>query len=260
VGDFTLVDAPRAGPSYLVADSKGEFYGIKSPQEAPFQPVGLPDVQNTNVMVQVTVASYVPDTAAFALWKDGLLVAHIDDSMIPPNDLDLHFNTDSFRYIIPALYAAYPSKPLQATIQPSDTPRTVFEANGMMGLNAKLDMLMYVVNSTTDIRPVFTLGVNVVVKGFVKLSNNAVFVNATYGNITLTLKSTQIGNFDIQPLNDICLLIISEGLPAINQFTKNGIPLPKVDHVDFVNPYLGYGDGFIYLNTDIVYTPSTPRS
>jgi len=256
LADFSLVDAPRAGASYLVADLKGEFFGLKNHQEAPFQPVALPDVENSNVMAQFTIAQYVPDTATFALWKDGFLVAHVDDSMIPP-DSPIHFNTDSFEFIIPALFKAYPSKPLKATIDPIDTPLVSFESSGMISVNSKLELVMNVVNTATDIKQVFTLGMDIVAKGFVKLVGLNVHVNLTYGNITLSIRNTQIGPFDLGPLSDLTTLAIAEGLAFGNDYFKNGIPLPKIDKVDFVNPYLGYGNGYIFLNTDIRYTPTT---
>jgi len=256
LADFTLVDAPRAGASYLVADSKGEFYGLKNHQEAPFQAVALPDLENANVMVQFTIAQYVPDTATFALWKDGILVVNVDDSMVPP-DSPIHFNTESFEFIIPPLFKAYPSKPLKARIDPIDTPLVSFEANGMITVNSKLEMVMFVINTATDVRQVFTLGVNVIAKGFVKLVGLNVHVNLTYGNITLSIINTQIGTFDLGPLSDLSLLAVAEGLAFGNDFFKQGIPLPKIDKVDFINPYLGYGNGYIFVNTDIKYTPTT---
>jgi len=256
--DFTLVDAPRFGANYMVTDLKGEFFGVKVHQEAPFQPVAIPDVQNTNVMVQATIAQYVPDTVGFALWKDGLLQAKIDDSMIP-KDSPVRFNTDSLRYIIPPLYTAFPSKQLQATIDPTDTPLTTFEANGNMGVNAKFEMKWYAVvnNKTNELKYAFNLGINLVAKGEVKLRNHDIYVNVTYGNITLSLRDSQIGQFDLNPLNDIALLVLSEGIPFVNNYFEKGVPLPQIPHVELINPYLGYGNGYIFVNTDFKYTPQT---
>jgi len=256
IGDFTLVDAPRFGPNFMVMDLKGEFYGVKHPQEPPFQPVPTPDIQNTNVMVQFTIAQFVPDSATFALWKDGLLVLHVTDSMIPP-DSPVRFNTDSFKFIIPQLYNAFPSKALEANISPLSTPLVTFEASSMMNFQSSLEMIWYAVVSAGNLQPAMTLGIDLIASGKVSLVNKALFVNMTFANVTLSLRSSNIGPVDITPLNDIALLAVSEGIPFINEFFKNGFPLPQIPQVQLVNPYLGYGNGFIYVNTDIIYTPTT---
>jgi len=257
LADYTLVDAPRFGTNFMVTDLKGEFYSIKSPQEAPFSPVQIPDVQNTNVMVQFTLAEYVPETLGFALWKQGLLVLHVNDAMIPP-DSPVRFTTDSFKFIIPPLYEKYPGKNLEANIDPIVAPAITFENGGFIGVHASLELVMYVVNPT--LIPVFTLGLDVVLKGKVLMNGHLIMANITYGNVTLSIRSTTIGPFDLSTLDDMVFLVLAEGLPAINQYLAKGVPLPTIPKVEFINPFLGYGPGYIFVNTDIRYTPSTTKN
>jgi len=259
IADYTLVDAPRFGANYMVLDCKGEFFSVKNQVEAPFTPAQLPDLQGTDVMVQISIAQYVPDTVGFALWKQGILVAHVDDSMIP-KESPVRFNTNSFQYVIPPLWTAYPDKMLEATIDPIASPEITFDPGNIIGIRCQLEMIWYVIIGAGNSKQAFTLGIDITGKGKVSLVNHLIMVNITTGNITLSLRNSQIGTFDVSPLNDLAFLVIAEGIPFVNQYLTKGIPLPNLPGVEFINPFLGYGNGFIYVNTNIKYTPSTSIS
>jgi len=257
LADYTLVGPPRFA-SYMVVDLKGEFFDLKHPQEAPFTPSNIPDIQNTNVMLQITISQYVPDTVGFALWKSGVLVINVDDKMIPP-DSPIRFNTDSFQSIIPALYNLYPHKDLKATVDPIASPLITFRSNGTIHVGGQFEMIMYVCAGPTNSTHVFTLGINVITEGKIYMKGNNLMINLTYGNVSVSLRQTDIGPFDVTILNNLFLLAIAEGIPFINHKFADGIPLPVIKGVTFVNPYLGFGDGFIYVNTDIQYHPTTSK-
>jgi len=252
LADYSLVDSPRFA-DYLVLDCKGEFFDLKNPQEAPFAPQQIPDVQNTNVMVQFTIGQYVADTAGFSLWKSGVLVFNINDSMIPPES-PIRFNTDSFKYIIPQLYNAYPSKFMQATFDPIASPIITFLSNGTVEIFTQFEMSTFVIVNNT-IPHVFTLGINLTTEGNIHMNGSLIIVNLYSADIGMWLLKTDIGNFDISPLYNIAYLALSELIPFANLYLNKGIPLPNIPGVTFLNPYIGYGSGYIFVNTDVNYNP-----
>jgi len=256
LADYSLVDNPRFGNDYLVLDCKGEFFDIKSPQEAPFTPGTIPDVQSTNVMVQFTIDQYVADTACFSLWKSGILHFDVNDTIIPP-DSPIRFNTNSFQDIIPPLYEKYPNKTLKAMIDPIASPIVNFISNGTVAITGKFQLSMFVLNPA--LTHVFTLGLDILTDGNVRMNGSKIVIKLDFGDVKVGLLETDIGPFDLGPLQGIALLALSEVIPFANQKFGTGIPLPNIPGVTFINPYLGYGNGFIYVNTDVNYKPSTLR-
>jgi len=253
LADFTLVGNPRFA-DYMVLDLKGELYNIKNPQEAPFTPVPLPDIQSTNVMFQFSIAQYTPDSAGFALWKAGDLTFQVDDSKIP-KESPIRFNTDSFQFIVPELFNKFGSKNLSAITDPIKSPIINFGAGGVVAISLPYELKMFVDVSSTNKTYVFNVGVNIDTTGKVSMSNQMIQVNLTYANISLYLIESKIGPIDIAPLKDIALLVTSYMIPFANQYLSKGIPLPIIKGVTFINPYLGFGNGFIFVNTDVHYTP-----
>jgi len=252
LADYSLVDAPRFGNDYMVIDGKGEFFDIKNPQEAPFSPDVIPDVQNTNVMVQFTLSQYIPDTAAYALWKSGILELKVTDSMVPP-DSPIRLNTDTFKYIIPILYQLYPSKPLVAIVDPIACPLITFLSNGTIGIFGQFSLSMFVDMGAGNLTHVFTLGVNLTTEGNVYMNGSLIMIVLTYGDAGLWLIETDIGTFDISPLYNIAILTISELIPLANVYFSKGIPLPTIPKITFIKPYLGYGNKYVFVNTDVQY-------
>jgi len=205
-------------------------------------------------MVQFTIAQYAPESAGFALWQAGGLTFYIDDSKVP-KDSPIRFNTDSFQFIIPELYKLYGSKNMSAITDPIKSPILNFAATGTVSFTLYYEMKTFVDISATNKTYVFNLGVNIDTAGKVSMARDLILVNLTYANISIYLIESKIGPFDIGPLKDIALLVTSELIPLVNQFIGKGIPLPTIKGVTFINPFLGYGNGYIFVNSDVHYTP-----
>jgi len=70
------------------------------------------------------------------------------------------------------------------------------------------------------------------------------------------LLSSNIGNFNISSFLALINVLFQDGVvPVINGYLNNGFPLPIVPGVTFVNPSIGYGQDYIFVSTDISYTP-----
>jgi hypothetical protein len=49
-------------------------------------------------------------------------------------------------------------------------------------------------------------------------------------------------------------------LPGLNKHIEKGFPLPIIDDVSFVNPEVKFAQGYIYIGTDVNYTPSATKA
>ncbi len=67
-----------------------------------------------------------------------------------------------------------------------------------------------------------------------------------------------MGDFDVSLLDSMMKLLVSNAIvPFVNYYLANGVSLPTVKNVAFVNPQIVYGEGFFSVATDVTYSPST---
>jgi len=254
--DYALVSPELFSATAMTLDAKGEFYQTAHPVEAPYTPTPLPDIVASGAgMVEVIVGEYVPNTAGFAMWNAGALSLLIDQKMIP-SDSPLQFNTSDWGSIVPPLPQKYPGWGMKAVVSAVEPPTVDFSTSAVTA-NASADVAMFVVNPSSGASvPVFTIGMNVSLAGTVGVSGMKIIGAITAFNSKFWLASTQIGNFDPSSLEGI-LTFLAEGvvLPYVNQYLKAGFPIPAVDGLALVNPSIGLGAHYVYVVSDISYTP-----
>lgn len=80
--------------------------------------------------------------------------------------------------------------------------------------------------------------------------------NLTYASADFNVTYSSIGPFDVKNLDKLINLFLSQGLiPAINQVLHTGFPLPVIAGLSFNNPSVGWGNGYLYIATDVTYNP-----
>jgi hypothetical protein len=78
--------------------------------------------------------------------------------------------------------------------------------------------------------------------------------NLTLGKLQNSLKSSEIGNFDVAKLNSALNLIFDKVvIPAINEVLNNGFPLPTIPGLKLVSPTIYFGNEFVSVATDVKY-------
>jgi lipopolysaccharide-binding protein len=250
--DFSFLSAPTIQSSYFTVNAKGEFYYIPKPSEAPFTPTALPDVMNSE-MVQIFFGEYVPNTASYVFYTAGIMQALLTDKDLPSWS-PVRLNTSSFKDLVPELYKKYPNMLMEARVLATQTPTVTFTSGGItaQGLG---QIQVSVIQPNGQVIPVVVLGVTLgtSAKAYI-MSGNMIGATLSYVGSTLSLVSSTIGTFDVSVLNGIIKEFATRGVvPFFNYFLQQGIPIPTIRGVTFVNPVIGYGNGFLYVSTNVVY-------
>merc|ERR1712146_481278 len=81
--------------------------------------------------------------------------------------------------------------------------------------------------------------------------------NATTHVFTL---NTTVGPVNVDGLTSIINTFVNIFLlPGLNKHIAKGFPLPTVDGISFVNPEIKFAMDYVYVGTDIKYTPTAKR-
>jgi len=88
------------------------------------------------------------------------------------------------------------------------------------------------------------------------VSQNNLVGSLSYLHGDFALITSEIGNINVGLFQTILNIMFYKGIiPQVNKLLANGFTLPTLDGISLVNPSVGYGDNFIYVNTDFVYNP-----
>jgi lipopolysaccharide-binding protein len=251
--DFPLVDNPVFAASYLAIPQLGEFYQISQHNECPSPRAPLPD-EVTGQMVNMMLGDFVANSAGFTFFNLGELKLIISEKDIPPWS-PVQLNTTSWQYILPPLYNKYPNQLMQLKIYSTKPPTAVFTPSGAT-VSAIGNCDVYVINPDQSTTLAFTLGGYAATLGEAYLQGTTICGNLTYASADFNVTYSSIGPFDVKNLDKLINLFLSQGLiPAINQVLHTGFPLPVIAGLSFNNPSVGWGNGYLYIATDITYNP-----
>lgn len=175
--------------------------------------------------------------------------------MVPPNS-PIQLNTTDWKSVIPQLYQKFPNLLMQASVVATSAPLVSFEATGSV-VNGIGDILVEVVETNGTVAPAFILTVKLSCEGNAYIDGLRIYGNLTYVSDTVTLKESFIGPFDPTSVNTLVAYFLQNGvIPYLNGFIEKGINIPMLNGVQFVNPTIGHGDGYLFVSTDLLYTGS----
>ena len=104
--DYSMVQ-PKFQPTHLTLNSIGEFYDFENRKPSDHKTRVSPDILDTQKHITLVVTDYLGLTAWEAFHKKNVLNVWLTDDMIPEWS-PVRLTTNSFRYIIPALYRKHP--------------------------------------------------------------------------------------------------------------------------------------------------------
>jgi len=254
--DFELLGNPQFTSNYMTVPALGEFYQLAHPQECPATicpRYSTPDIL-TSEMLQMVITDFVGNSASFAFFSLGQLVVNVTDKDIPSWS-PVRLNTTSFKYLLPALFQDYPNDLMQLRIYSTQPPNAVFSAQGIQVV-APGNIDFNVILPGGSMTPAFTLTGWIQASGSAKLNGMTLSGNLTYLRGNFTLLSSKVGPFSVAVFDDLLNLLFSSGVvPAVNTIIGKGIDLPTVQGLTFNHPTLGFGPHYIYVSTDVTYTP-----
>lgn len=141
--DFSLCPSPVFDPSYLSFGSKGEFYYIPHPSEAPVPIANIPYENYNGEMLQIFLSDFLFNSASYVLFEAGVLDYVVNASMVPPNS-PFQLNTTSFKYLVPPLYQMFPNCEMRVVVSAAQFPLAQFKPSGFYA-DLVGDMLIQVV-------------------------------------------------------------------------------------------------------------------
>ncbi|XP_048873650.1 bactericidal permeability-increasing protein [Brienomyrus brachyistius] len=247
--ELPLVFPPIIQGSDLEVDLKGVFYGARNHTEPPFVAGTFQLDQQSDLMLTVGLSEFTINSAAFAYYSAGLLQALITDDMIPKAS-PFRLNTTSFGGLIPQLPKLFPNMLMVLHAYASQTPTVSFQPDTTT-LNVFWSSKFYGIRSNSTYIPFFRLDMNATFSSKFFVSDEKLSGSTALDNLTLTVGATEIGTFQTESLQKLLELgIKSYLLPMLNKKLKDGIPLPTVHNVQWVNSMLKVNKGFVEIATD----------
>jgi len=254
--DFSFLSNPEISSSDLTTLEKGEFYITAKPGECPLSVCAqrsMPDT-STSQELQIFVSDYVVNSISYVLFTLGKLVLKVTPKDIPSYS-PVRLNTTDFKFIIPALYARYPNMAMVLELYSTQPPTAIFTSNGA-AVSAIGDLTVYVQDANGSLIDAFTLNGSIATQGVALLAGETLYGNLTYLKGDFTLHDSNIGPVNPTLFDSLLNLLFSSGVvPAVNALMKQGFQLPTVKGLTFQNPSLGFGTGYVYVSTDVQFTP-----
>ncbi|XP_060787686.1 bactericidal permeability-increasing protein [Neoarius graeffei] len=248
--NVSLTDPPIVFDNGFELNVKGEFYSISSPSEPPFSPNHFNLPWQADYMLSVGMSEFCVNSAAFAYHSSGVLNITINDGMIPKVS-PIHLNTSQFGILIPQLPKLYPDMEMEVVLYASDTPLISFSQT-VINVNLSAAAKFYALKTDTDLIALFRLDMQYSFNAKVHIEHQLLKGVLEMKNLTILLGSSEIGKFDIAPIERMVKLAMSTFvLPKLNAQLQNGLPLPRVKGFSMINSVMSIENGFLFVVTDV---------
>jgi len=205
-------------------------------------------------MAVMVISDFVASTAGFAFYQLGKLQVRIFDKDLPSWS-PIRLNTTDFAGLLPQLYKLFPGYMMALNLYCTTNPLASFETTGITvtGVgNLEVDVVL----KNGSLFNAFVLNGTVQSSAVALLNGQVVYGNMSYLSGNFGLSSSNIGPIDVSSFVDLLNTLFADGVvPVLNGYLQNGFPLPSVPGLTFVNPEIGYGQDYIFVATDISYTP-----
>jgi lipopolysaccharide-binding protein len=256
--NYEMLQNPVFSSAQVTLYQLGEFYSIVNSSECPAQycPTdSLPD-EVSQEMVQMIIGDYVANSAGYVFFERGDLKIDVHENQIPSWS-PVQLNTSSWKYILPELTKVYPNNLMVLSVYSTEPPVGKFTPNGA-SVYAVGRISVDVILNNGSIVPAFVLQGFISMSGEVLLNGKNIYGNLTYLASNFSLANSNIGPFDVSVLVDLINIFLSKGIvPVINKFLANGFALPTIKGLTFISPSVGWGNGFVYISTNVHYVPNS---
>jgi len=264
IGDHFAVDYSLADPNgivitpdnILIGSCAGEIFPKGGqPGQAPGQPVAMPN-SITDTQFQVFITDYSVESFGFTAVKTGLAEMLITKDMAPALAKDF-FATDFYGQYAPGLLEKYGSgTEVSLFLAIHQIPDVIFSEKNGIDVKIGVEMTVRAKNSAGAFEDAFTLLLSCDVDGDAKVNNTVISGELTSVTAAASLVQSQVGDVDIDGINELVQFALSMGLDTVNQILAKGTPLPTLPGLEFINPSIIYRDDYIVVATNIRYTPS----
>ncbi|KAL6456498.1 hypothetical protein MHYP_G00350420 [Metynnis hypsauchen] len=248
--NVTLTESPLIKSTGLELNVKGEFYSITSPSEPPFFPKYFNVPWREDYMMSLGASEFCVNSAAYAFQSAGVLQMLITDDMIPKAS-PIHLNTSQFGILIPQLPKKYPDMPMQVQLYASETPLVSFNET-VTNVHLLASAKAFAMGPDSAAIPLFRLDVESSISAKAFTDKQLLKGVLEMKNFTMTLGSTEIGDFPIGPIEGMMkFAVTSLVIPKVNALLKDGIMVPFVTGFNISNSVMTIENGFVAIAADI---------
>jgi len=255
VFDIGLLSNPEFSTDSFRLFESGASYDMYQPTECPADVCPqrkLPDT-TTQRMAQVYVADYVGNSMGYAAHQSGLINFFVTPEMVPAN-VPFKLNTSSLAFL-PELAAKYPNAPVYLNISGNHPPHVVFDTTGAtFTIPLKIDFLVEAPEGR-----ILAVTAEGEVTAPATVHTNGSIIYPQIGRLPVpkwNVTYSSIGEFNTKPLYGALKFVTSALVGGVNDKVKNGVSLPTVQGLEFVNPTLTWSEGFMSVEVDFVFHPS----
>ncbi|XP_042161817.1 bactericidal permeability-increasing protein isoform X2 [Oncorhynchus tshawytscha] len=232
---------------------QGEFYNIGKHQEPPFSPTPFSLPPQDNNMLYIGVSSFTPNSAGFVYNNAGALSLHVTDDMIPPSS-PIRLNTGTFGVFIPEIAKRFPGMMMKLLVKTVKEPTISLEPNNVT-VQASGTVTAYAIQPNTTLSPLFVLNMEGSVSAQMNVTGVKLAGAITLNKIEMTLGTSYVGQFQVQPLDNIFLMVLKVVvIPKVNARLEKGFPLPTIGKMNLINTQLQVLKDYMLIGTDVQFT------
>ncbi|CAG5127241.1 unnamed protein product [Candidula unifasciata] len=229
--DYSLTSAPIVTGNYVEVATKGTVYWKDNRQESPFMPDLLPPLSEFSKMLYVDVTEYSVDTLAYVAHTNGFL---------------------KYAITVDNLKDHYPNSKLELRISSSRAPSVRFESTKLtIAAAARVEVAAHTPDGV--VTPLL-LKVSVSVTVEPSVVNGNLTGSITAYNFHNAVIHSDIGEIDEEELDKLIRRAIDEVvIPGLNEYCKQGIPLPVTGIFRLYNAKVNLQKGYMQIATDVEY-------
>lgn len=250
--EYSMVSSPVVSNSSIDLSLKGEFYNIGKHQEPPFSPAAFSLPAKTDNMLYIGVSAFTANSAAFVYNTAGALSLYITDDMIPQTS-PFRLNTKTLGFVIPQIAKQFPDMLVKLLVKMVKNPIINFEPKNAT-VQTSATVTAYAIQPNGTLSPLFVLNLDTSVSANVKVSGMKLAGDIALNQMTLTLGTSYVGQFEVKSLVNIFQMVLKMVvIPKLNARFAKGYPLPEIGHMNLVNTQLQVLKDYMLIGTDVQF-------
>ncbi|XP_069740900.1 bactericidal permeability-increasing protein-like [Narcine bancroftii] len=254
--DYSLVNQIQITNKSMELDFKGEFYRVGHHKEPPFKPPPISLPHESNSMLYLGISDFLANSAGFVYHEAGILQKSITDDMIPSSSF-IRLNTKSFSTIIPGLNKLYPNMNMTMKLY-STRPPVLKATTNNLTVEAFGNIDVFAILPNRSLASLFVLNLDAGVSAQVAIVGMKLTGSIKLNQLKLSLVNSRVGPVPVSGLQLIMKIAISAAvLPKVNERLANGVPLPSVKTLKFINPKVMVRQNILVIATDLQYIKSS---
>jgi len=241
----------------LSLSSVGEFYAEKKgPGYTPGAPCAM-SLSGKLPMIEVLVSEWTFQSVSTGSLYAGILSMDIDKDNAP-SIAAAFFVSGTYKDNVPGLVSRYGfDAEMAISASASNAPKILITSADGVTVKASASLEFLVKNSTTSkFDSAFSVVLTVQLSAKVAVKNNNITGELSIDDLKAEAGTSSVGKINIDGMTDILTFVASMGTDLINQKLDDGIPLPSVSGLTYINPQIVFKDGFLSVSSDIHWEPS----